>query len=55
MTEDKKKKQEKKIDVDSESFEDLEEKELNGTISQEEQDKLEEERDLREIEEEWIG
>lgn len=36
------------------SFEELEEKELVGTLSEEEKDQLEEERDLREIEEEFI-
>jgi len=35
-------------------FEELEEKELNGTLSEEERANLEEERDLREIEEEFI-
>ena len=38
----------------SHDFEELEEKELNGTLSEEERDNLEEERDLREIEEEFI-
>jgi len=38
----------------SHDFEELEEKELNDTLSEEERDNLEEERDLREIEEEFI-
>ncbi len=38
----------------SHDFEELEEKELNGTLSEEERANLEEERDLREIEEEFI-
>jgi hypothetical protein len=38
----------------SHDFEELEEKELNGTLSEEEEANLSEERDLREIEEEFI-
>ncbi len=44
----------KKIKEASHDFEELEEKELNDTLSEEERANLEEERDLREIEEEFI-